>query len=94
MPFNADPKKPAQEGLLKHLDIILDDKLDYKCHIDKVLTKSSKSIAVIKRLRNFLPRKSLITIYKTIIIPNLDYGNILYDQPNNATLCKKIESIQ
>ena len=39
----------------KHLGIILDDKLNFKCHIDKVLTKTSKSIAVIKRLRNFLP---------------------------------------
>ena len=34
----------------KHLGIILDDKLNFKCHIDKVLTKTSKSIAVIKRL--------------------------------------------
>ena len=78
----------------KHLGIILDDKLNFKCHIDKVLTKTSKSIAVIKRLRNFLPRKSLITIYKAIIRPHLDYGDILYDQPNNTTFCQKIESVQ
>ena len=61
---------------------------------DKVLTKASKGIAVIKRLRNSLPRKSLITIYKAIIRPHLDYGDILYDQPNNATFCQKIESFQ
>ena len=78
----------------KHFGIILDDKLNFKCHIDKFLTKTSKSIAVIKRLRNVLPRKSLITIYKAIIRPHLDYGDILYDQPNNATFCQKIESVQ
>ena len=39
-------------------------------------------------------RKSLITIYKAVIRPHLDYGDILYDQPNNATFCQKIESFQ
>ena len=56
----------------KHLGIILDDKLNFKCPIDKVLTKTSKSIVVIKRLQIFLRRKSLITIYKAIIRPHLD----------------------
>ena len=78
----------------RHLGIILDEKLNFKSHIDKVLTKASKGIAVIKRLRNSLPRKSLITIYKAIIRPHLDYGNILYDQLNNTTFCQKIESFQ
>ena len=53
----------------KHLVIILDKKLNFVRHIDKVLPKASKGISVIKRLRNTLPRKSLITIYKAIIRP-------------------------
>ena len=61
---------------------------------DKVLTKASKGIAVIKRLRNSVPRKSLITIYKAMIRAHLDYRDILYDQPNNATFCQKIEFFQ
>ena len=47
----------------KHSGITLDGKLNLKKQIDKVLTTTSKGIAVIKRLRNTLPRKSLITIY-------------------------------
>ena len=68
--------------------------MNFKSHIDKVLTKASKGIAVIKRLRNSLPRKSFLTIYKAIIRPHLDYGNILYDEPDNATFCQKIEFFQ
>ena len=34
----------------KHLVIILNEKLNFKSHINKVLTKTSKEIAVIKRL--------------------------------------------
>ena len=78
----------------KYFGIILGEKLNFKCHIDKVLTKTSKGVAVTKRLRNFLPRKLVITIYKAIIKPHLDYGGILYDQPNNVTFCQKIESVQ
>ena len=88
---NAQVQRSNQQ---RHLGIILDEKLNFKRHIDKVLTKASKGIAAIKRLRNSLPRKSLITIYKAIIRPYLDYGDILYDQPNNATFCQKIESFQ
>ena len=40
-----------------------------------------------------LPRKALLTIYKTIIRPHLDYG-ILYDKPNNENFQGKIEKVQ
>ena len=68
----------------RHFGIILDKKLNFTSRIDKVLTKASKGIAVTKRLPNSLPRKSLIASYKAIIRPHLDYGDILYDQPNIA----------
>ena len=35
-----------------------------------------------------------MTIYKPIIRRHLAYGDILYDQPNNATFCQKYESFQ
>ena len=41
-----------------------------------------------------LPRHSLITIYKALVRPHLDYGDILYDQPNNESICQKIGSIK
>ena len=41
-----------------------------------------------------LPRNFLITIYKSFIWPRLDYGAIIFDQPENEIFCKKIESVQ
>ena len=41
-----------------------------------------------------LPRHSLITIYKSFVRPLLDYGDIIYDQPNNESFCNKIERVQ
>ena len=52
-----------------------------------------KGIGIIKRLSKMLPQHFL-TIYKLFVQPHLDYGNILYDQPNNKSLCQKIKTIQ
>ena len=41
-----------------------------------------------------LPRSSLLTIYKSFVRPHLDYGDVIYDQPNNSSLSDKVESVQ
>ena len=46
-----------------------------------------------KKLSGFLPRHSLITLYKSFTQPHLDYADI-YDQPNNLDLCNKIGTCQ
>ena len=37
---------------------------------------------------------SLLTVYKCFIRPHLDYGDVIYDQPNLSPLTNKIESVQ
>ena len=36
----------------------------------------------------------MLTIYKSFVRPHLDYGDIIYDQPQNDSFCNKLESIQ
>ena len=78
----------------KHLGLILDEKLNFKEHLKEKMSKAYKSIAVLRKLQNIIPGNSLLTIYKSFIRPHLDYGDIIYHQPNNVSLCQKIESIQ
>ena len=78
----------------KHLGMILDDKLNFNEHFKSIISKVSRSIALLRKLRIFLPRSSLITIYKSFIRPHLDYGDILYDQAFNNSFHAKLESIQ
>ena len=51
-------------------------------------------VGKIKRLRDILPRYSLVTIYKSFIRPDLHYGDVIYDQPNNDSFTDKIEQLQ
>ena len=41
-----------------------------------------------------MPRQTLLTIYKSLVRPRLEYGDIIYDQPNNESFCQKLESYQ
>ena len=51
-------------------------------------------IGLMKRLSINLPRNALLTIYKSFIRPHLDYGDILYDNPNNENFQSKLQKVQ
>ena len=56
--------------------------------------KAKRDVGLLRRLQYFLSRSSLLTIYKSFIITHLDYGDVIYDQLSNASLSRKIESVQ
>ena len=51
-------------------------------------------IGLIRRLSINLPCNDLLTIYKSFVRPHLDYGDILYDKPNNENFQNKLEKVQ
>ena len=69
----------------KYLGIYLDEKLNFSIHIKKKMSKASKGTGILRKLYNDLSRNSLITIYKSFIRPHLDYGAIIFDQPENES---------
>ena len=58
------------------------------------MSKRYKMIGIIKRLPVNIPRDTLLRIFKSLIRPYLDYGDIIYDKPNNESFKNKIEKIQ
>ena len=51
-------------------------------------------MGLLRKFQRFLPRSSLLTIYKTFIRNRLDYTNIIYDQAYHSAFHDKLESIQ
>ena len=47
-----------------------------------------------QKLSIHLPREALLQIYKSFVRSNLDYGDIIFDKPNNKSFKSRIESIQ
>ena len=78
----------------KHLGLILDNKLNFQEHLKNILNKVNKTIGLLRKLQNILPREPLLTIYKSFVRPHLDYGDVIYDQHYNNSFHQKLESIQ
>ena len=70
----------TQSVTQKHLGILLDTKLDFQEHLKSILNHVNKTIGLLGKLHNTLPRLPLLTIYKSFISPHLDYGYIIYNQ--------------
>ena len=82
------------EGISSTTKLFVDDTSLFSVVMILMYLQASKRIGVIKKLNNVLPRKALLTIYKSFVRPHLDYGDILYHQPYNESINSKLESIQ
>ena len=51
-------------------------------------------MGLLKKLSVNLSRKSLLTIYKSFVRPNLNYAYIIYDKPLNESFKRKVEMVQ
>ena len=56
-----------------------------------ILNKVNKTIGLLRKLHNILPRSALLTIYNSFIRTHLDYGDIIYDQAYNVSFHQKLE---
>ena len=93
-PLKFNNTNVKQTAFQKYVGLILDSQLSFEEHLKTIFSKVNKTIGLIRKLRIFLPRPSLMTLYKSFIRPHLDYGDIIYDQPFNNSFQNKIESIQ
>ena len=72
----------------------MDNILTFDEHLTNVSNKISKTLGLLRKLQNILPRPALLTITKCFVRPHLDYGDIIYDQAYNLSFHQKLESIQ
>ena len=72
---------------MKYLGVILDDHLTFDEHITYIVNKASKKLGVLRRAREFLNRSTKILLYKSLVLPHLDYCDLVY-------MCTKEENLQ
>ena len=61
------------------LVVLLDEKLKWDKHIEKILKKVGSGIAMLRRAKKFIPTSSLQMIYNALIQPYFDYCSPLWD---------------
>ena len=72
-----------KESQIKFLGVTLDDKLSWKPHTNNICKTISRNIGIINKLKWYLPRNVLLTLYSTLVLPYLNYGILAW---GNATV--------
>ena len=78
----------------KYLGIFLDAQFTFEEHLKVITTRVNKTIGPLRKLRKYLQRPVLMTIYKAFVRPHLVYDDVIYDEAYNTTFHQKLESNQ
>jgi len=73
---------------VKYLGVIIDQHLSWKHHINYIALKISRNIGIISRLRHFVPLKTPLSIYNSLVSPHISYGLIAWGQASKSHLEK------
>ena len=63
---------------MQFLGVIIDEHLSWKNHITHISAKLSRSIGILSRLKYILPFNVLKMLYNSIIVPHLNYCNVIW----------------
>ena len=89
--FNG--KDVSRSESQKRLVLVLDTKLNFDIHLKGKFSIINNGIALLKKLRHSIPRKPLLSIYRTFLRPHIDYCDVFYDKPHNEKFADTLESI-
>ncbi len=63
----------------KCLGLELNEGLTWESHVSAIISKVSKVIGVLRRLKSLLPLSALVLIYNSLIQPHFDYCGVIWD---------------
>ena len=63
----------------KTLGIVTDEHLSWNDQIQNVVTKVSKEIGMLRRIRQFVPKSTILRIYNAIVLSHFDYCSLVWD---------------
>ena len=70
----------------KYLGVIIDNKLNWTCHILYIKNKISKTIGLFYKMRHYLEKKALINLYYSLVFPYLIYCNEVWGNVSTVHL--------
>ena len=77
----------------KYLGVIIDSHLTWTPQIEEVKKKALKTFHSVKRVRQFLDKRTSLLLYQTLIQSQLDYCSMLW-MNGHATQLAKLQTLQ
>ncbi len=80
---NNEPLKKV--SITKYLGIYIDENLKWDEHINVMIPTISAKIGILRSLRRIVPIDTLKLLYNAIILPHLDYSDMVYDTASETS---------
>ena len=92
--LKVNAQKLDQVAQIKYLGITVDEELNWNAQVEGVCKKVSKMISFMGRLRQIVPEKYTKLIYDSMILPQLEYADIIWDSCKNkhADVIQKLQN--
>ncbi len=79
----------------KSLGIIIDEQLLWKNQIEAISSKVSKGIGVLRRIKNCVPKTTLIKVYNALVLPYFDYCSLVWSNcSDQLIMISKLQKMQ
>ena len=84
--IEIDDKHIEKVEVTKFLGVLIDNNLSWKANTNHITKSVSKYNGIIRKVRLFLNKESLHTLYNTLVLPYLTYCTLVWGDKNNANL--------
>ena len=91
---NMQNSKLNRQHDTKFLGVILSSDLKWNMHINVVISKTSKSMGIISKIRHYVSPQITRMLYLTLVEPYFNYCNIVWACLNKSSSLEKLLKIQ
>ena len=92
--FRISGQKIVPVDSVKYLGLTLQSDLHWKMHLTSLEKKLSRSIGLLSKIRHYVPKFLLKTIYYSIFNSHLIYGCEVWGQNQNNVLVHRLQKLQ
>lgn len=78
----------------KYLGVTIHQCMSWSEHIDSLSKKVNQRLGIIRRVKYLLPMSARITLYNTLVVPLLDYADVIWGDKNNETIMNQLQILQ
>lgn len=83
-----------RKSSFRYLGVIISKNLSWKNHIDLIQNKVNKQLAISQSIKHLLSEKVRKLVVCTMIVPILDYSNLVSGDRNNKMLMDSLQLLQ
>ena len=74
-----------QKTCTKFLGVVINENFNWQDHVKHISTPIARNIGIIRKLRHFVPKKSLFLLYNSLVLPYISYCNIVWANSPGST---------